>query len=71
MYLEVHAELGYPCLFEFRILYQSDRLQVPTMEVKAQSMREQLRVELGKFGKLRAWKCLEIYPKLGKVVVIR
>ena len=45
MYLEVHAELGYPCLFEFRILYQSNGLQVPKMEVKAQSMREQLRVE--------------------------
>ena len=29
------------------------------MEVKEQSMHEQLRVELGKFGKLRAWKCLE------------
>ena len=41
------------------------------MEVKAQSMHEQLRVEFGKFEKLRAWTCLEIYPKLGKVVVIR
>ena len=41
------------------------------MEVKAQSMCEQLRVELGKFRKLRAWKCLEFYPKIGEVVVIR
>ena len=49
MYLEVHAEFGYPCLFDFKILYHSDRLHVSTMEVKAQSIREQLRVELGKF----------------------
>ena len=66
MYLEVHAELGYPCLFDFKILYQSHRLQDLTMEVKAHSMREQLRVELGKFGKLRAWKCLESLSQIRK-----
>ena len=36
------------------------------MEVKAQSMHEQLRVELGKFEKLRAWKCLENLSQIRK-----
>ena len=41
------------------------------MEVKAQSMHEKLRVELGKFGKFQRIELCEIDPKLGKVVVIR
>ena len=41
------------------------------MEVKAQSMHEQLRVELGKFEKFQRIGLFEIYPKLGKVIVIR
>ena len=36
------------------------------MEVKEQSMREQLRVELGKFRNLRAWKCLENLSQIRK-----
>ena len=64
MCLEVHAELGYPCLFSFRSIYQSHRLQVPTMEVKAQSMHEQLRVELGKFGKFQS---MEMFGNLSQI----
>ena len=41
------------------------------MEFKAQSMREQLRVELGKFRKFKSMEMFGFYPKLGKVVVIR
>ena len=41
------------------------------MEVKAQSMHEQLRVELGKFRKFQCIRLFEIDPKLGKVAVIR
>ena len=67
----IHAELEYPCLSSFRSMLQSDKLQIPTMEVKAQSMHEQLRVELGKFGKFQRIGLFGIYPKLGKVAVIR
>ena len=55
----------------FRSMLQSDKLQIPTMEVEAQSMHEQLRVELGKFGKFQCIGLFEIDPKLGKVAVIR
>ena len=41
------------------------------MEVKAQSMHEQLRVELGKLEKFQSIELFGIYPKLGKVAVIR
>ena len=65
-YLEVYAKLEYPCLFDFKIVYQSDRLQVPTMEVKARSMHEQLRVELGKFGKFQSIEMFEILSQIRK-----
>ena len=52
-------------------MLQSDKLQIPTMEVESQSMHEQLRVELGKFGKFHPIGLFEIDPKLGKVGVIR
>ena len=58
-------------MFDFIIVSQSDRLQVLTMEFKSQSMHEQLRVELGKFGKFESIGMFGIYPKLGKVAVIR
>ena len=41
------------------------------MEVKAQSMHEQLRMELGKFEKFQRIGMFGIYPNLGKVMVIR
>ena len=41
------------------------------MEVEAESMHEQLRMELGKFGKFQRIRLFEIDPKLGKVAVIR
>ena len=41
------------------------------MEVKAYSVDEQLRVELGKFKKFQSIGMFGIYPKLGKVAVIR
>ena len=41
------------------------------MEVKGQSMHEQLRVELGKFGKFQSIGMFGINTKLGKVAVIR
>ena len=66
MYLEVHAELGYPCLFDFRIVYQSNKLQVPTMEFKAQSMHEQLSVELGKFRKFQSMEMFGILSQMRK-----
>ena len=62
---------GIPMLFSFRSVLQSDRLQILTMEVKAQSMHEHLRVELGKFEKFQSIGLFGIYPKLGKVVVIK
>ena len=69
--MEVHSKLEYPCLSTFRSMLQSGKLQIPTMEVEAQSMHEQLRVELGKFGKFQRIRLFEIDPKLGKVAVIR
>ena len=36
------------------------------MEVKAQSMHEEIRVDLGKFRNLRAWKCLENLSQIRK-----
>ena len=69
--MEVHAELDHPCLYAFRSMLQSDKLQIPTMEVKAQSMHKQLRAELGKFGKFQHIGLFGIYPKLEKVAVIR
>ena len=61
----------YPCFSAFRGMLYSDKLQIPTMEVEAQSMHEQLRVELGKFKKFQRIGLFEIDPKLGKVVIIR
>ena len=65
------CQAGIPMFFSFKSVLQSDRLQIQKMEVKAQSMHEQLRVELGKFGTFQRIRLFGIYPKLGKVVVIR
>ena len=47
-------------------MLQSDKLQIPTMEVEAQSMHEQLRVELGKFGKFQRIGLVGILSQIRK-----
>ena len=64
-------QVGIPMLSTFRSMLHSNRLQILTMEVTAQSMHEQLRVELGTFEKFQRIRLFEIDPKLGKVAVIR
>ena len=69
--MEVHTELEYPYLLAFKDMLQSNKLQIPTMEVEAQIIHEKLRMELGKFEKFQRIGLFEIDPKLGKVAVIR
>ena len=64
--MEVDAKLEYPCLSTFRGMLQSEKLQILTMEVKAQSMHEQLRVELGKFGNFQCIGLVGILSQIRK-----
>ena len=57
---------GIPMFFAFRSVLQPDRLKIRTMDVKAQSMHEQLRVELGKFGKFQSKGMFEILSQIRK-----